>query len=399
MRASIVNSFLAHRQHLLPIARCTDVVQVTRDIVALHATDPVGPYLSLWARTADFRREALKDALYEQREMAKVLCMRDTLHVVPGDEIPFFFQAYASRRTSAERATVSALLVQAGTCMEGEAGTVLVGLHRRVSDVLRARGPLTVRQISQAVPELQARVRYAVTKPYGGEFSIGSRLVPSMCALGLLIRARPRGTWRSNLYEYAPLSAWLPGVDLETVAPQEAQAWLVRRYLSTFGPVTRDDVQWWTGFSKGDTGEALRALGAGVVEVAIEGWGSGHLMLADDAERLREFAPPDTPYVFFLPGLDPFIMGYKDRRRFLAAEHRAKVFDRAGNAVPTVWANGRVVGGWGQRKDGSVTYGLFEPMGDEERAVLEGKRQQLEGFLDGELLRPRSRTAFTRALK
>jgi hypothetical protein len=38
-------------------------------------------------------------------------------------------------------------------------------------------------------------------------------------------------------------------------------------------------------------------------------------------------------------------------------------------------------------------------MGDEERAVLEGKRQQLEGFLDGELLRPRSRTAFTRALK
>ena len=58
-----------------------------------------------------------------------------------------------------------------------------------------------------------------------------------------------------------------------------------------------------------------------------------------------------------------------------------------------------MVGGWGQRKDGSVTYGLFEPMGDEERVLLEGKRQQLEGYLDGELLRPRSYTPFTRALK
>jgi len=217
--------------------------------------------------------------------------------------------------------------------------------------------------------------------------------------IGLLIRARPRGTWRSNLYEYVPLSAWLPGVDLETVAPQEAQVWLVRRYLCAFGPTTGNYIQWWTGFSKGDTREALRALGAEVVEVAIEGWGNGYLMLADHVERLRGFVPPDTPYVFFLPGLDPFIMGYTDRRRFLAVEHRAKVFDRAGNAVPTVSVNGRVVGGWGQRKDGSVTYGLFEPVGDEERVLLEGKRQQLEGYLDGELLRPRSYTPFTRALK
>ena len=244
LKASLVNGFLAHKQRLLANSHLANAVQVTRDIVALHATDPVGPYLSLWARTAGFRREVLEDALHERRELAKVLCMRDTLHIVPGDEIPFFFQAYASRRTPAERATLSALLVQAGMCMEGEAGTALEGLHRRVLDVLRARGPLTVRQISQAVPELEVKVGYALDKPYAGEFSIGSRLVPSMCAMGLLVRARPRGTWRSNLYEYAPLSAWLPGVDLDTVAPQEAQVWLVRRYLCAFGPATGDDIQW-----------------------------------------------------------------------------------------------------------------------------------------------------------
>jgi hypothetical protein len=92
-------------------------------------------------------------------------------------------------------------------------------------------------------------------------------------------------------------------------------------------------------------------------------------------------------------------MGYRDRRRFLAAEHRAKVFDRAGNAMPTVWVNGRVVGACGQRKDGSVVYGLFEPVGEEEQALLADEVQRLEGFLGGEFLPPRIHTSFTRTLK
>ncbi len=399
IEASSVNSYLAHKQHLLPGTHLTDVVQVTRNIVALHATEAAGPHLSLWARVPDFQRQALEDALYDRRELAKVLCMRVTLHVVPSDGLPLFFQAYVERRAQAEFRDGEYLLLQAGLCQAEEAGALLNELHRQVLATLAEKGPSTVQEFSQAVPELKARVRHDVGKPYEGEFSIGSRLVPGMCALGLLIRARPRGTWRSHLYEYAVLSDWLPDVDLDWVTPQEARAWLVRRYLSAFGPATFDDVQWWTGFSRGETEEALIALKPEVVKVTFEGWGSGYLMLGDDIQQLRHFAPPDAPYVFFLPGLDPYIMGYGDRRRFLVPGHRAKVFDRAGNAMPTVWANGQVVGAWGQRKDGSVIYGLFEPVGEEEQALLAGKVQRLEGFLGGEFLPPRTHTPFTRALR
>jgi hypothetical protein len=403
LKAWSVNSYLAHKQHLSPVAQTADVVQLTRDIVALHATGATGPYLSLWARMGDFERAGLETALYERRELARVLCMRDTLHVVPSDEVALFFQAYSERRTWAEFREQGALLVQAGLCQAEEAETVLRDLHGRVLDVLAEKGPCTVRKMGQAVPELKAKVRHSVGKPYEGQFSIGSRLVSSMCALGLLIRARPRGTWRSSLYEYAALSDWLPDVDLDSVTPEEARAWVLRGYLAAFGPTTFDDVQWWTGFSKGETEEALGALKPEVVEVGvemdIEDSGDAHLMLIDDAQRLRDFAAPETPYVFLLPALDPYIMGYRDRRRFLAAEHRAKVFDRAGNGMPTVWANGQVVGAWGQRKDGSVTYGLFEAVGEEERALVEGKRKQLEGFLGGEVVPQRTHTPFTRALK
>ncbi len=399
LKVSLVNGYLAHKQHLLPASRLADVVQVTRDIVALHATAATGPYLSLWARVPDFQRQALEDALYERRELVRVHCMRMTVHAVPSDEVPFFFQAYVERHAQAEFQGWEPLLVQAGICQEGEAEALLKQLHRRVLDVLTEKGPSTARQISQAVPELKAKIRHDVGKSYEGQFSIGSRLMLTMSVLGLLVRARPRGTWRSNLYEYAALSDWLPDVDLESVTPQEARAWLVRRYLAAFGPATLDDVQWWTGFSKGETEEALEALKPAAVEVAIEGLGDGYLMLADDAQRLRDFAQPSVPYVFLLPGLDPYIMGYRDRGRFLAAGHRAKVFDRAGNAMPTVWANGRVVGAWGQRRDGSVIYGLFETVDEEERALLEGEVQRLEGFLGGEFLPPRTHTPFTRALK
>jgi hypothetical protein len=402
LKPSLFNHYLAHKQHLLPGSRGDDVVQVTRDVVALHATAATGPYFSLWARVGDFRREMLEEALYEQRMLVKLLCMRVTLHVVPSDEAAFFYAAFPPdffERLMPVEFRGGGLLAHAGLCSEGEARVLLADLHRQVLAVVAEDGPSTTQQIGRKVPEFAAKIHHDVGKAYEGEFSIGSRLVGDMCACGLLVRTRPRGTWRSSLYEYAVLSDWLPDLDLESVTQDEARAWLVRRYLAAFGPATPDDVQWWTGLTKGETQEVLGAIASEVTEVAIEGLDDGYLMPAEDAERLHAFTPPDAPYVFLLPSLDPYIMGYSDRRRFLAPEHRKKVFDRAGNAVPTVWADGRVVGVWGQRKDGQVFYELLEPVGDVEQVLLAEEMRRLEDFLDGEALPPGIRTPFTRSLE
>ena len=44
--------------------------------------------------------------------------------------------------------------------------------------------------------------------------------------------------------------------------------------------------------------------------------------------------------------LDPYIMGYKDRIRYVNLKHKEKIFDRAGNAAPTILLNGNVIGVW-----------------------------------------------------
>jgi hypothetical protein len=115
MQVSLINRYLAHEQYLLPASQLTNVAQITRDVVALHATDATGPSLSLWARTPNFQRQTLEDALYSRRELSRVHCMRTTLNVVPSEDAPCFFQAYAEHRIQVERDS-AALLVLAGLC-------------------------------------------------------------------------------------------------------------------------------------------------------------------------------------------------------------------------------------------------------------------------------------------
>ena len=56
--------------------------------------------------------------------------------------------------------------------------------------------------------------------------------------------------------------------------------------------------------------------------------------------------------------------------------------DRSGNIGPTVWADGRIVGGWAQRPDGSIATEVLHDLGLEHRRLLEvetGRLQEIVG--------------------
>ena len=54
----------------------------------------------------------------------------------------------------------------------------------------------------------------------------------------------------------------------------------------------------------------------------------------------------DKQLVNMLPRMDPYIMGYRDRERYLDSAHYDYVFDRGGNAVATIVLDGKVIGVW-----------------------------------------------------
>lgn len=55
---------------------------------------------------------------------------------------------------------------------------------------------------------------------------------------------------------------------------------------------------------------------------------------------------PKDQVVNMLPSLDSYLMGYKDRERYLDREHYSYVFDRSGNATSTILLDGKVLGIW-----------------------------------------------------
>jgi hypothetical protein len=85
-----------------------------------------------------------------------------------------------------------------------------------------------------------------------------------------------------------------------------------------------------------------------------------------------------------LPPLDPTTMGWSERDWYLGP-HRPQLFDTSGNAGPTAWWDGRIVGGWRQLDDGEVTLQLREDVGAEGAQALEREAERLIAARDDEL--------------
>ena len=69
-------------------------------------------------------------------------------------------------------------------------------------------------------------------------------------------------------------------------------------------------------------------------------------------------------------------MGWKERAWYLGPRERV-LFDANGNAGPTVWWDGRVVGGWSQRRDGEIVWKVLEDVGADAVAAIEAEAARL----------------------
>jgi Winged helix DNA-binding domain len=198
---------------------------------------------------------------------------------------------------------------------------------------------------------------------------------------------RPRGGWTSSQV------TWSAAEDLARPPTPAAQVELARRWLSAFGPALVSDLQWWTGLTAGQVKQALAQLD--VTEVDLDG--SPGVMLAADEPGLD--AQPDLQaWPALLPALDPTAMGWRERAWYVG-EHTAALFDRSGNIGPTAWWDGRIVGGWAQRKDGEIAVRLLEDVGAEAAAAIAAEAQRLREWIGpGTTVTPRFRTPLEREL-
>ena len=369
------------------------VEQVAGDLVGLHSSDPATVVLSLCARLDPFAVGDLEEALYERRSLLRMLAMRRTMFVVPLDLAAVMEASCTQALVAGERRKLVQMLGEAGVSddvdswidrVRGETLAALAG----------AEAPLPASALTKLVPDLARQLRMAVGKKYEGTVGVSTRMLFLMSTQGDIVRTRPLGTWLSSQYRWARTEDWIGG--LRPIAPEAARAELVRRWLRSYGPGTIEDLAWWTKWTKTQVKAALAAVGA--VQVAADvgaGETAAAWALADDLDDTETPHRPES--VALLPALDPTVMGWRERRWYLG-EQSAQLFDRNGNAGPTVWAGGRVVGAWAQREGGKVVTALVEPVAASTASRIDRAASALTEWMDGVRVTPRFTSPLEREL-
>jgi hypothetical protein len=198
-------------------------------------------------------------------------------------------------------------------------------------------------------PRTTAGVRAAL-----GDIDIDvSTLVNLLATEGLLVRGRPPGGWLDRRWTYALTEHVFPEVGPDAISEEEADVAVARAYLRSFGPATLKDASWWTGLGVKRIGRAVDSLGDEVELTMLTGSEDEYLMHSADVDELGAAGFVERPAIALLPSMDPLIMGYTNRDRYLDEPLRPFVFDRSGNATNVLLIDGRIAGVWDVTDDPS----------------------------------------------
>ncbi|WP_406278797.1 winged helix DNA-binding domain-containing protein [Embleya sp. NBC_00896] len=371
---------LGARHRLAPSARAACAEDAARAVLLLHATDPATVYASTCARLAEPSRAEVQRALYEDKSLIRMPGMRRTVYVVPR-EITHVVQRSSTDAVAVTQRRVMLQFLASG----GYDEAWLDQVEKDTVAALTELGEATAMELGAVVPLLRTQIRVAIGKPYEANQGVSTRLLFTLSCEGRIVRARPQGSWLSSRFRYAIAP------ELPEIGKTEAKAELVRGWLAAFGPGTLEDLKWWTGWTLTDTRHALAAVRA--VEVRLDNGTVGYVLPGDE----DPIAAPE-PWAALLPALDATPMGWKERDWYITPELRERLFDRMGNIGPTVWWNGRVVGGWATRADGELVWRALVDLEPEATKAVEAEVARHANWLDGACITPRFRVPLDREL-
>ena len=315
-----VNRFLLKKQHLSEDSKLDNILQIVKDIGGLHATSATTPYLSLYARMHNFLKQQLDDEIYTKRNLGKVRFVRTTMYLLPKEIIPVAFSAMERTIKPISQQYMKRLGIPIKEYKK---------LSNLILKTLKGKG-MTTKELKNILDT---------------KFNV-SAILNLMCDSGLLLRETMQNSWKSNLHTYYPFNEYFPEVKLGALDEAAAKEMVIKQYITSFGPVTLTDISWWTGFAKHDSRGIMKKLEDQTTQVEIADLDEGYYLLDSDLRSLKKLKLKEQNEINLLPLLDPYLMGYKDRDRYLNIKDYNYIFDRSGNATTTILNNGRIIGIW-----------------------------------------------------
>jgi len=341
-RATLARQMLLDRQAI-------PVLDAVERLAGLQAQVTSPPYVGLWTRLRDFRREDLT-RLMEERQVVRATLMRATLHLMTAED-------YLLLRPALQPALTRSMNSIAGKRLDGLDVDRLVGAAREYFE----REPHPFADLRPLLSELEPD-RDPSALAYAVRTSLPLVQVPS------------GGVWGySGKAPFTTAERWLG----RALSGSEDPRRLVLKYLAAFGPAMVRDVQTWSGrMQLKQPVEELRAE----LRTFRDERGNELLDLPDAA-----LPPEDTPAPpRFVPDYDNLVLSHADRGRVISDEHRKKVFLSAARVRATFLIDGFVRGAWKvekTRKTATLVIEPFEPISTEDRAALSDEGERLVRFL------------------
>jgi Winged helix DNA-binding domain len=353
-----VARFRLQRHHLLEGAP-VGAVTISRDVCGVQAQVMSAAYLQLWVRNHELTRGEIESALWKDRTLVKTSLMRQTLHLIPSDELPVYISALRACRRA------GALRVMERCGIGAEEAEEIVQATLRVL----ANGPCGRAEVVAALrPKASKAARFWIENSWG--------LVRVPVADGLVCY----GSGENNKANFIRVDHWLPKLKMKLLPTAEAQGALLRQYLHAYGPATINDFGHWAGIPMGELRQLRPTDDPEIAEVTFDD--RKCLLLREDLDALNQDRK-QPPSVRLLPLFDVFLLAHRDKAHLLSAQHYKRVYRNQGWISPVVLINGAIAGVWSyklQNKKLLVEVDSFTSLPRAQRTAIEREAAHLGRF-------------------
>jgi uncharacterized protein YcaQ len=334
------------------------VLSVVRDTGGIQAQVQSAAELAVWTRRRETTRDDIRRALWDTREIVKTSAMRLTLHLIPARDLAMYIAAVKP--------------MAMGTLQRWHAriGAKAHHVQAMVETVVESLddGPRTQQ-------ELIARAKKKAGKGVRAWLDHAWSAVRPAVIEGLIVYGPPRGAEAT----FVRADTWLgrqpmPGVD-------EAQAELLRRFLSAFGPATPHDFAKWSGIKTSDAKRLVEAGGDELAAVSVDG-APGWILRKDVAALTRSELDPDA--LTLLGAFDSFLLAHATKEHLVDARFYKRVYRPQGWISPVVLRGGTIIGVWFPETAGKTTtlgVELFGRATPAIRRAIERDAEQMSTFL------------------
>jgi len=349
-----LNRAMLARQLLLERARVGIVPAIER-LAALQAQWSPSPYIALWSRLKDFRREQLWSAI-ERHEVIRARLMRGTLHLVSSRD----FYAYAVATQDLQRGAWNRLQVGRGVDPKKVAALAIAF----------ARQP-------RAKEDVLAHIQERIGGGLGGPFNwLVWRFVSAHADL---VTAPPGGHWEYGGTDapYVAARHWIASGGRPS--EEEAIETLVRRCLAAFGPATLADIAKFAGQVPPRVRPTLERIAPQLRTFSDE---EGRLLY--DLPRAPRPDGDRAAPVRFLPRYDELLISYQHRDRVIAPAHRRAVYSKNAIVEAVVTVDGFAAGTWSlvrAKTEAVLRVSPFARLAPRDRAAIETEGRALIAFL------------------